>query len=166
MLIRSDVRLKRDATATSLAEHLVYEGDRDRSLADSRRDTLHVSASYVADGEHPRQARLEQMRRPAERPVRGREVVGRQVRSGLDEALGVERHTAVQPAGGGIRTRHEEHVPDRLRLGLSAARVAPGHALEMIATFQRHDLRERPHADARAVLDAAYEVPRHRVRER
>ena len=44
------------------AKTLVDEGDRDRALADRRRDALDVAAAHVADGEHAGQAGFEQVR--------------------------------------------------------------------------------------------------------
>ena len=41
----------------------------------------------------------------AQRPLRGRQIVGREIRAGLDEALGVERDAAVEPARVGRRRR-------------------------------------------------------------
>ena len=48
----------------------VHDADRARSLADGRRDPLHRRQPHVAGGEHAGAARLEQERRPAQRPAR------------------------------------------------------------------------------------------------
>ncbi len=64
--------------------------------ADATRLTLPPRTSPTANT--PGQARLEQVRRPRERPLRRGQVLGRQVRPGLDEALRVERDAAVEPA--------------------------------------------------------------------
>src|SRR6266542_5048075 len=81
----------------SFSQHLVYEGDRILSLPDCRRDTFEIACPDVAHREHSRQARFEEMRSPGERPVRGGQVVLRQVRPRLDEPLPVERYTTVEP---------------------------------------------------------------------
>jgi hypothetical protein len=73
------------------------EGDGNRSLADRRRDSFDVATSHVADSKDTGQARFEEMRRPGQRPVRGRQIVARQVGPGLDESLGIERNTAIEP---------------------------------------------------------------------
>ena len=74
----------------------MHEGDRDRALADRRRHAFDVAGSDVADGEHAGQAGFEQMGRPRERPVRGGQIVLRQIGPGLDEPLGVERDAPVR----------------------------------------------------------------------
>src|SRR2546426_6893162 len=48
------------------------------------------------------------LRRPAQRPVGGRELVGKQVPAGLDEVLAIQSQTPPQP--GGIRS--EEHTSE------------------------------------------------------
>ena len=62
----------------------VDELDRDRALADGRRDPLHRAVAGVPDRQHARHARLEAERRARERPA-----VPRHVRAGEEEALGV-----------------------------------------------------------------------------
>src|SRR5437868_9864639 len=97
------------------------ERHRARSLADCRRNALDVSAAHVADREDCRQARFEEMRRAAERPLRGGEIVRRKGGTGLDEAAVVEGETALEPLRGGDRAGHDEDVPhvfDALAAGL------------------------------------------------
>jgi len=60
-------------------KHLMREGDGDRSFADGGRNTLEVAAAHVADRKDAGPARFEQMRRPWERPLRAREIVGREI---------------------------------------------------------------------------------------
>lgn len=48
----------------SLVEYLMYEGDRDRSLADGRRHALDAACPHVADREHAGQTRFEEMGSP------------------------------------------------------------------------------------------------------
>ena len=78
-----------------------------------------------------------------ERPVRGGEIFVRQFRSGLDEALRVEREAALEPLVLGTRTGHHEHVPDVARLDVAGRRVAPVHALEMLVALERRRSRVR-----------------------
>ena len=59
---------------TLLVQHLMHEGDRNRSLADGRCDAFDIAASDVADSEHSGQARFEQMRIPEQRPMRSHQV--------------------------------------------------------------------------------------------
>ena len=77
-----------------LVQHLVNERDRDRAFADRGRDALDVAAAHVADREDAGPARFEQIRRPRQRPSRPRQILGREVRAGLDEAFVVERDAA------------------------------------------------------------------------
>src|ERR1044071_6875400 len=76
-----------------LGQHLMDEGDRNRTLAHCRRNTLDIAAPYVADGEHSWQTRFEKMRRPGARPMRGSQFILQQIRSRLDETFGIERDT-------------------------------------------------------------------------
>src|SRR2546422_1475847 len=141
----------------------MHRRDRDRPLAYGRCDALQAPGPDVADREHPGAARLEQMRSAGERPPRGSQLLGRQVRSRLDEPLGVEREAARQPARAGHRARHGEDVPDAVRLYTSSLAVAPAHALEMAVALEAHDLRPHMPHDGRMVLDAANEVAGHRI---
>src|SRR5437867_12388492 len=91
---------------------LMHEGDRYGSLSDRRCHPLDIAGPYVTDGEDAWQACFEKMRGPAERPLRGGEIVVRQVRPGLDEPLLAERQAAIEPACIGHGARHEADVPD------------------------------------------------------
>ena len=51
------------------------EGDRDRTLAHCRCDTLDIATADIANGEHSRQARFEKVGSPSEPPVRGGQIV-------------------------------------------------------------------------------------------
>jgi hypothetical protein len=82
-----------------------------------------------------------------ERPPRGGELVGREIRPRLDEPRLVERDTPAQPVGAGKCSGHDEHVPDVANFVVSSARVAPLDALELVATLERHDLGVRPQRD-------------------
>ena len=86
-------------------KHLMNEGDRDRSLADGGRDALDVAAAHVADRKDARTTRFEQIRRPGQRPPRCRQIVLRQLRTGLDESLVVERDAPFEPARCSARRR-------------------------------------------------------------
>src|SRR5881397_3793479 len=80
-----------------LVQRLMDGGHGNRSFADSRRHALEISAPDVADREDARQARLEKMRRPRERPPGRGQVVARKIRPCLDEPVCVERDAAFEP---------------------------------------------------------------------
>src|SRR4051794_40171837 len=93
-------------------QKLMNEGDSDGALADGGGDALHVSGADIADSEDAGQTGLEQVRRAGGRPLLFREVVGKKVGAGADEAGGIERDASVQPAGVRDGAGHEEEVPD------------------------------------------------------
>src|SRR6185295_14477697 len=83
-----------------------------------------------------------------------------QVGSGLDEALRVERDTAIQPAGICLGPGHQENVLDVVtRYGPCAC--APLHAFEVPVSLESHDLGSRSELDGRGLLDAADQISRH-----
>src|SRR6266550_175872 len=146
-----------------LVQYLMYRSDRDRPLAHGRCHPFQAPGADVAHREDPGATRLEQMGSAGERPPRGGQLLGRQVRSRLDEPVVVEREAAVQPAGARHRARHGEDVPDAVRLDASALVIAPAHALEVAVALEAHDLRAYMPDDGRMVLDAADQVARHRI---
>ena len=101
-------------------QHLMDEGNRDRTLADGRRNTFDIAAPDVADCEHSGQTRFEEMGSPGERPMRGGQIFLRQIRPRLDESFRVERDTATEPVGARNRAGHDENVADVV--GLDARR--------------------------------------------
>jgi hypothetical protein len=60
---------------TLLVQDLVDEGHGNRALPDRRRHPLDVASADITDREHPRQAGLEEMWRPRERPCRRRQIL-------------------------------------------------------------------------------------------
>jgi len=97
----------------------MHKMDRDRTLANGRRNPLNVSRSYVANRENCRQARLEHLRRPFKRPLSRCVCQNRiQVPPRKNEALLIKLDTATQPVTAGRRTRHHENVPDLARRSL------------------------------------------------
>ena len=118
-----------------LMQHSMHEGHRNRAFADRRRDPLDVSSSHVADRKHTRQAGLEQMRRAGEWPTRRGQIVGREVRTSLDESRWVERDAAVEPPCVGNGSRHDEHVADVMRLNGPGLRVPAAYPLKMLTAF-------------------------------
>src|SRR5467141_4108225 len=101
------------------------------------------------------------MRRPAQRPLRGRELVGGQRRSSLDESLVIERQAAGEPLRAWLRSRHSEDVPNLFFLHRSASTRTPGDLFEMSVTFQTYDLRPRVQLDLWMCFDPADQVARH-----
>src|SRR5580765_1729928 len=78
------------ASSRSLGEDLVDELHRGRALTHRGRHALHAPRPHVANREHPGQAGLEVIGPASQGPLRGLELLGREVRAGLDEALLVE----------------------------------------------------------------------------
>src|SRR5205823_12471307 len=93
-------------------EHLMDEGDGDRAFADSGRDALDAAAPNVAHCEHSGQTRFQQMRRPDQRPARRGQLFLCQVWPRLDEAVRIERETALEPACTWNRASHDKDVFD------------------------------------------------------
>jgi len=75
-----------------------------RPLAHRGGDPLHARRAYVSHREHPGDARLHEIRPPRERPLRFGQLVRAEVGAGLDEALLVEDHAALDPRGVRIGT--------------------------------------------------------------
>ncbi len=100
-LARVQVELLKICSAKSFAKHLVDERDGDRALSHGRGDAFDVAAPHVADREHSGKVGFEEKGSPRERPLRGGQVFRRQVRSGPDEALRVERDTTIEPVPAG-----------------------------------------------------------------
>src|SRR2546422_5423590 len=137
-----------------LVQYLVDEGYGNRPLSHRRCDAFDIAFPNVSHREDTRQAGFEEMRRPGERPVRGREILGRQARSRFDESLRVERDAAPEPFGGGNGAGHDEQVSDRTGLGARRPIVPPLHALEMVRALQGHDFRVGSQDDRRTPFDA------------
>src|SRR5437879_1899957 len=133
----------------------MHRGDRDRSLAHGRGHALQASSADVADREYPRQTRLEEMGRALERPACSSQIFGQEIRSRLDEPLGVEREAAVQPARAGHRARHGEDVPDGVWLDAPGRVVTPADAFEVTVPLEAHELRVHVPDDGRMVFVAA-----------
>ena len=119
------------------------ERDRDGALADRRCDALDIAAPDVTDREHAGQTGFEKMGRPGERPLRGRQIVLRQFRSGLDEAFGIEGDAPSKPLRAGNGAGHDEDVPDVMGLDLAGLTVPPAHPFEMVAPFEGDDFAVR-----------------------
>src|SRR4051812_30236503 len=86
---------------SSLPKHLMDKRDRDRAFADRGRDSLDVAAANVSSGKDAWTAGFEQIRWSRERPLRIREIVGREIRARFHEAFVVQPDAPVQPAGVG-----------------------------------------------------------------
>ena len=114
------------------------EGDRDRSFPDGRCHALDIAASRVADGKDPRQARLEEIGWPGQRPMGSHEIFRRKIGTRLDESLGIERDASLEPARIRHCAGHDEYVPEVSSLNASTGVVAPAYALEVAVAFERH----------------------------
>src|SRR5712691_2649360 len=142
-------------------KNLMDERDRDRAFAYCRGDAFDVAPAHVTDRKHCGEARFKEMRRPCERPVRGGEVLFRQIRPRLDEPVLVERDTVGEPARTRNGSGHREDVSDVVSLDGPGLVVAPAHALEMVDPFEGHDLRLWPEDDDWVRLEPANQISRH-----
>ena len=89
----------------------------------------------------------------------------REIRTGLDEAVLVEREASIEPAGVRHRARHHEDVSDLMLLLGAGFRVAPAHRLKRAVTLERDDLRIDVKRDRRRLFDPSREISRHRLGE-
>ena len=137
-------------------EELVQELDRDRTVADRRRDPLDRAVAHVARGEDAGQARLEQEGIAVEGPR-----AGGQVGPGEDEALLVALDRGRQPLGVRVRADHEEERVGGDGLVAAVAAGAENQLLEPGVAAAAHDLGAEPHGEVRRRLDLADEVVRH-----
>src|SRR6266849_4291464 len=108
--------------AGSFGEDAVYELHADGALADGGCDAFHAASANVPDCKDSRDARLEEERRTWQWPPA--EILVIQVGPGLDEALVIERHGALQPFRVRTRAGHREEVADWQRFGLVRPCVA------------------------------------------
>ena len=113
----------------------MYEGHCDRPLTHCGGHPFDIAGPDVPDGEHARQRRLEKMRVPRERPMRGGQIVVRQIGPCLDEPFSIERDASMKPLGAGNGTGHKKDVPYVVGLDASRLRVAPAYAFEMMSPF-------------------------------
>src|SRR5256714_15451635 len=102
------------------------------------------------------------MRLPAEWPLRGGEVVTREIGTGLYESLRVQRDTTIEPFRGRRGACHDEDVLDVMTLGRIVVRL-PLDTLEVSVAFERRYLRARSQRNCRVFLDAPDQIARHRV---
>src|SRR5881409_707150 len=130
-------------TCTSLAECKMNEGDRGRAFTNRRGHALHVPCADVADRKDSGQGRLEEVGESRQPPARRREILLRQVGTGLDETPRIERDTALEPCRAGHRACHYEDVPYVQRLDGLGGLMPPAHTLEGIVALQGSDLRLR-----------------------
>ena len=70
-----------------------------------------------------------------QRPMRGGQIVLRQIGSRLDESFGFECETATKPLCTGNRTRHDKNMPDVVSLDGAGLMVPPAHRFEMATPF-------------------------------
>jgi hypothetical protein len=61
------------------------KGDRNRPFADCRRHALEAASADVADREHPRQTRFQEIRGPGKRPICHGQIILRQIRPRFPE---------------------------------------------------------------------------------
>src|ERR1700686_4260482 len=125
-------------------KHLMNKGDGNRTFPDGGRHPLEVAAPHVADREDSGTIRFQQIRRPRQWPSACRQVLWRQVRTGLDEPAPVECDAPIEPARIRHGARHHEHMSDVMRLSDAGAAVEPPDAIEMPVAVQRYELRSRP----------------------
>jgi hypothetical protein len=141
-----------------LVEHLMDKGNRDRPLAHGRRHALDVSSPDVPYREHTRQTRFEEKRGPGRRPMRGGQVVLRQIRSRPDEPFRIERNTPIEPLRAGNGAGHDEDVPDFVGFDAPDLIVPPANSLKMALALQGYDLRIGSDRDGRRLFNPANQV--------
>ena len=73
----------------------MHERDGNRPFAHSGRHAFHIATAHIADGEDAGSTRFEQVRRARQRPFRGSQFVGPEIRAGFEKPLVVERETRV-----------------------------------------------------------------------
>src|SRR5436309_1270838 len=105
------------------------------------------------------------MRRTSVRPFRSRELLGREVRSGLHKSLVIKGNTSIEPARVGVRPGHHEDVADVVRLDVAGSLVAPPDPLEPSVPFQANNLGTGPQHDRWRLFDPANEIAGHGVRQ-
>ena len=123
-------------------QHLMYEGNRDRSFSDSRGDTLHITAAHVSGSKNTRKRCFQQVWSAAERPVRVVQILRRQIGAGLDEAFAIERDAAAEPICIRVRSGHNEHVPNALVLGFTGLVVSPRDSFQVVTAFEINRFRK------------------------
>ena len=125
----------------SFVQHFVYEGDRNRSFAYSRRNALYTAATNIADREHTRQTGFQQIWRANERPTRGVQIVPREIRACLDETSGIHCDTSFEPLRAGNGASHQKDMSDIMSLDAASLIVSQAHSIEMLVPFQSDDFR-------------------------
>src|SRR4029077_16923454 len=83
----------------------------------------------------------------------------------LDESLPIQCHTSRHPLRARLGARHGEHVSNVMRLNRSTSPRTPGHTLEMSISLQADNLGPGMLLDTGMRIDAADQVPGHRVRK-
>src|SRR5262245_33342166 len=117
----------------------MHEGNGNRSLSHRRSHAFDVAGTDITDGEDSRQACFEEIWGASQWPVRRREIFARQVRARLDEALGIECDTAMEPVRIWCRAGHDEDMADVMCFDVPRLTVSPVHTLQMIRSFERRD---------------------------
>src|SRR4029077_18181160 len=138
--------------------------NRDRPFTDCRCHAFDAAAPNVTHGEHAWKRGFERMRYAVERPSGSGELFLRQVPSGLDETLRIERDTAIQPTGVRFGPRHVEYVL-KIVTGYRAGAVAPPDTLKMFVSLKSHDLGSCLELDCWGLLYASNQVSRHARRK-
>lgn len=141
------------------------EGHRDRPLAHCGGDPFDIAGPDVADSEHSGQTRFQEMGSPRKWPMRGGQILLRQIGSRLDEPVGIERDAPVEPLCAGHGTGHEKDVSYVVGLRAAGLIVAPAHPFEMMTPFQGHDFGVGAEDDGRILFDAANQIARHALRQ-
>src|SRR5690348_1311732 len=118
----------------------MYERNRDGSFAHCRGDTLYIPAAHVSRSKNTGQRCFEEIWPAAERPVRVLQIFSRQIRAGLDEALAIERDTAVEPFCVRIGSGHDEDVRNALVFGFTGLVVSPRNSLQVFAALELNKL--------------------------
>ena len=113
-------------------QNLMNKSDRNGSFTNRGGDAFDVTAAHVSNRKDARPVCLEQIRRPRQRPFGRTQVIGRQVRTSLDESAPIECDATIEPGRVGYRARHHEYMSDVASLNDARTMVAPLDAIEML----------------------------------
>ena len=106
------------------------------SFAHCRGDTFHALSPDVANRENSGKARFKRIRGPVQRPA----VLN--LRTGLNEAICVERETTSKPFRVGIGAGHHEYMLDVAGFVRSSFGVVQPNPLKVSVAFKRFDCEE------------------------
>src|SRR5690606_13306257 len=127
-------------------EMTMYEVDGHRSLADCRGHAFDGGMPDVAGGEDSGDVRLEQERRPLQRPLL-QVNLRNEIRARQNEAICITSHRVLQPLGSGRGTDEHKDVAGSDLLFFSRFPIANPQALEVLMPAAPLDFGVESHLD-------------------